>query len=141
MCICGHLVAGGVVCICRQQRKAEVEARRPSARERGYDTKWERESKAFLAKPENHRCACGCGQPAEMVDHRIAHKGDQRLFWNRANWHPMTKRCNSRKAARDEGGFGNPIRGAIADFPAGGHGPHGGRSSGRAHLRNGNFQP
>ena len=45
-----------------------------------------------------------------MVDHRIAHKGDRRLFWDRANWQPMNRRCNSRKAARQEGGFGNPVR-------------------------------
>jgi 5-methylcytosine-specific restriction endonuclease McrA len=45
-----------------------------------------------------------------MVDHRIAHKGNQRLFWDCANWRPMNRRCNSRKAARQEGGFGNPQR-------------------------------
>lgn len=43
-----------------------------------------------------------------MVDHRIAHKGDMRLFWDRSNWRPMNRRCNSRKAAATEGGFGNP---------------------------------
>lgn len=45
-----------------------------------------------------------------MVDHRIAHKGDMALFWNRSNWQPYNRSCNSRKAAALEGGFGNPIR-------------------------------
>jgi 5-methylcytosine-specific restriction endonuclease McrA len=45
-----------------------------------------------------------------MVDHRVAHKGDPVLFWSRSNWQPMNRRCNSRKAASREGGFGNPIR-------------------------------
>ena len=31
--------------------------------------KWQRESKAFLALPENRFCACGCGRVADMVDH------------------------------------------------------------------------
>jgi 5-methylcytosine-specific restriction enzyme A len=96
------------VCECRRQRKAEREKARPGARQRGYDGKWERETAEYLARPENRRCACGCGRIADMVDHRIAHKGDRRLFWDRANWQPMNRRCNSRKAARREGGFGNP---------------------------------
>jgi 5-methylcytosine-specific restriction endonuclease McrA len=41
-----------------------------------------------------------------MVDHRIAHKGDRSLFWDRLNWQPMSHSCNSRKAIREEGGFG-----------------------------------
>lgn len=81
---------------------------RPGARRRGYDSKWERESKAFLARPENCLCVCGCGRPADMVDHIVPHKGDQRLFWDRANWQPMNRRCNSRKAALREGAFGKP---------------------------------
>ena len=92
------------------QRKAEREKTRPGARARGYGAAWEQASKAFLAQPENRYCACGCGRIADMVDHRIAHKGDRRLFWDRANWQPMNRRCNSRKAARQEGGFGNPVR-------------------------------
>ena len=95
--------------------------RRPSADGRGYDSKWRRESKAFLALPENRLCACGCGQLADMVDHKVAHKGDRHLFWDRSNWQPMARGCNSRKAVREEGGFGNPVRSGQGD----------GRSSGR----------
>lgn len=79
---------------------------RPSARQRGYTRQWERESKAFLACPANRTCSCGCGQPADMVDHRIAPKGDMTLFWDRSNWQPMNRRCNIRKAVHCEGGFG-----------------------------------
>ncbi len=97
-------------------------APRPSARSRGYDSKWERESKSFLAQPGNQRCCCGCGQPADMVDHRVAHKGDKGLFWDRANWRPMNRRCNSIKAARYEGGFGREPK------------PYDGRRLGRAQV-------
>jgi len=113
ICSCGHKIAAGIACPCQARRERErqrrVDARRPSARERGYDNKWERVSKAFLALPENRFCACGCGKPADMVDHKVAHKADKRLFWNRSNWQPMNRRCNSRKAVLTEGGFGRRI--------------------------------
>jgi len=44
-------------------------------------------------------------------------------FWDRANWQPMNRRCNSRKAARLEGGFGN-AKGK------GGYGPAGCKADG-----------
>jgi 5-methylcytosine-specific restriction protein A len=87
------------MCACQVKRKAEADQGRPSAQARGYDSKWQRESKAFLALPENSRCACGCDRIANMVDHIQAHKGDKRLFWSRSNWQPMASSpChNSRK--------------------------------------------
>lgn len=80
--------------------------RRPSARERGYDTKWQKERGAFLSQPENQFCerckAAGIlnaghlrmdGSPQTnpkrmhlVVNHRIPHKGDKKLFWDRKNW-------------------------------------------------------
>lgn len=106
-CPYGHPAYTGKRCpACR----TASEARRPSARQRGYDSRWDRESKAFLALPANRMCACRCGKPANVVDHKIPHKGDRRLFWDRSNWQPMHRDCNSRKAASNEGGFGNPIR-------------------------------
>jgi 5-methylcytosine-specific restriction enzyme A len=114
ICGCGHKIAGGAACPCQRRRKVAVEKSRPSARQRGYDTRWQRASADFLARPENKHCACGCGHLADMVDHKRAHKGDMRLFWDRANWQPMNQRCNSRKAASREGGFGNPERAGMA---------------------------
>jgi 5-methylcytosine-specific restriction enzyme A len=81
--------------------------RRPSAARRGYGQKWREAAKAFLVKPENFWCVCGCGRHADMVDHKTAHKGDMKLFWDRSNWQPMNKACNSRKAVLREGAFGN----------------------------------
>lgn len=114
ICGCGLRVAPGAACPCEARRAREAragsEAARPSARQRGYSKDWEREAKAFLAIPENRFCACGCGKAATVVDHKIAHRGDRKLFWDRSNWQPMAKGCNSRKAASAEGGFGNPRR-------------------------------
>lgn len=103
ICTCGRRVGGGAQCVCQQVRKAEADKRRPSARARGYTSKWERESKAFLARPENQRCACGCGRLADMVDHRVPHRGDQRLFWSRSNWQPMASSpCHSSRKQSQE---------------------------------------
>lgn len=110
VCSCGKRVPGGQTCECVKKRRDAKEAQRPSARERGYDSWWERESKAFLALPGNELCACGCGRRAEMVDHIKAPKGDMRLFRDKQNWQPYTRRCNTRKAIRTEGGLGRPVK-------------------------------
>ena len=129
-CPRGHQPFTGSRCPeCAAASKAAAEARRPSARARGYNREWQRESKAFLALPGNRLCACGCGQAADMVDPRVAHKGNMRLFWDRSNWQPMNRRCNSGKAAREEGGFGNPVRvgqGGNRKSDRVGAGPYGG---------------
>jgi 5-methylcytosine-specific restriction endonuclease McrA len=108
LCRCSKTVPAGATCEYQVARNADYERRRGSARKRGYDARWERESAAFLARPENRFCACGCGRRADVVDHKVAHKGNQELFWDRGNWQPMAYGCNSRKAAQSEGGFGNP---------------------------------
>ena len=107
ICSCGKVVAYGVMCGCQllraTERKARFDAKRPSARDRGYDTKWQKASKAFLAQPENRHCACGCGRVADMVDHIVPHRGDMKLFWRRSNWQPMASSpCHSsRKQAQE----------------------------------------
>lgn len=78
---------------------------RGSAASRGYDRRWRKAREGFLAKYPI--CACGCGGLATVVDHIKPHKGDKKLFWDRANWQPMTKVCHDRKTAREDGGFGN----------------------------------
>ncbi|AVA21189.1 hypothetical protein NXC24_CH01533 [Rhizobium sp. NXC24] len=110
ICPCGFSVPKGTKCDCRQKaaaaRQKANDARRGSAASRGYDSKWSRESKAWLASLGEPLCACGCGRHADMVDHRIAPKGDMKLFWDRSNWQPFAGVCNRRKAIRLEGGFG-----------------------------------
>lgn len=86
---------------------------RPHFRARGYTPEWDKASKAFLAEPGNDRC-CRCGAPSQVTDHRKAHKGDPGLFWARWNWQPMCRSCNSRKAASEEGGFGNGAKRRVA---------------------------
>ena len=97
ICGCGRTIPYGAQCPCQlkreRERNARHEANRLSARARGYTSKWQRESKAFLALPENHACI-RCGTPAMLVHHAIPHRGDPPLFWNRKNWRPACKRCH-----------------------------------------------
>lgn len=97
ICPCGHVVASSQRCPCQIRKDAErnrrAEANRPSARERGYDSKWETERAAFLKT--NPTCV-RCGAPAKVVDHVIPHRGDRKLFWSRSNWQALCTSCHAR---------------------------------------------
>ncbi|WP_347710389.1 HNH endonuclease signature motif containing protein [Ancylobacter sp. WKF20] len=112
ICGCGHKVASGVQCPCEARRAADRKARadqnRPSARERGYDGKWQTERAAFL---KAHPTCKRCGQPATVVDHVVPHRGDRKLFWSRSNWQPLCTPCHSRAKQADE------ARGVVRNFP------------------------
>ena len=112
ICRCGLKVAHGATCICQRRRQTERNARhdakRPSARQRGYDTKWDKARAQYLAA--NPRC-CRCSAPAEVVDHIIPHKGDKKLFWSRSNWQPLCRSCHSRSKQSQE-----RREGVVGDF-------------------------
>jgi 5-methylcytosine-specific restriction protein A len=45
--------------------------------------------------------------PADVVDHKQAHKGDARMFWDTRNLQSMTKQCHdSFKQSQERGGYG-----------------------------------
>lgn len=75
-----------------RERKAAFDKKRPSARERGYDVEWQRESKAYL---EQNPTCLRCGKPSALVDHIKPHKGDRALFWDRRNWQPLCRPCHN----------------------------------------------
>lgn len=83
------------------------EDKRPPSSQRGYGAKWRKTKSGYLA---NHPLCAICGKKATTVDHIIPHKGDMKLFWDRKNWQPACQSCNSRKAAKYEGGYGNRRR-------------------------------
>jgi 5-methylcytosine-specific restriction endonuclease McrA len=78
----------------KRQVDAEYDARRGSARARGYELTWEKES--LLFRQEHPLClgcaAIGLAEPASLVDHVIPHKGDRGLFWDKCNWQPACAR-------------------------------------------------
>jgi hypothetical protein len=61
---------------------------RPSARARGYTSKWDKASLAFLAvHPLCRGCeAVGRTEAATLTDHVVPHRGDMARFWDRAWW-------------------------------------------------------
>lgn len=61
---------------------------------RGYGGRWQRERLAFLQQhPLCEMCgAVGQVTEATVVDHRVPHRGDQVLFWDRENWQGLCKR-------------------------------------------------
>jgi len=90
-------------------------ASRPTARQRGYTSAWDKARKAFLtAHPLCAECAKrGVQTPASHVDHITPHKGDKALFWNRANWQPLCPTCHNSGKQRAE--RGRPIVAIGAD--------------------------
>ena len=86
-------------------------ARQPSWRtdkrktaERGYGSKWRTARKAFLAAhPLCERCErSDRAVPATVVNHRVPHRGDQVLFWDRSNWEPTCKWHHDSEIQREE---------------------------------------
>lgn len=82
--------------VIQQARAKEYDARRGSARERGYTTKWEKARKTYLA--HHPLCACcaaqGMTHPAAVLDHIEPHKQDMAKFWDRNNWQGLCEWCD-----------------------------------------------
>lgn len=68
----------------RQVRKHKAREARGSARERGYDARWDRFSRQHLQlHPLCEYClADGRVTAAALVDHDLPHRGDAALFWD-----------------------------------------------------------
>lgn len=100
-----------------RRQRADAKRKDDPLRAQYSDPKWRTGRKEFLSIPGNERCWCGCGRKANTVHHRKAPRSAMpdleralELFWDRNNWRPAHFNCNSREAARSEGGFGNPVR-------------------------------
>lgn len=95
-------------CEKHKKKRANAIVERKGANERGYTYKWQKASKAFLAR---HPLCVMCQQngivkAAEVVDHIKPHRGNQLLFWDKKNWQPLCKKCHDCKTATEDGGFG-----------------------------------
>jgi len=126
----GFAVAGSRWCAThaaygQQQKAAHVaclDQQRGSAAARGYDSRWQKARRTFLAQ-HAHRCVGYAGKkslvsgpsslvsspvclnPATIVDHIVPHRGNQALFWDSSNWQCLCKPCHDRKTATEDGGF------------------------------------
>ena len=93
---------------------------RPSARQRGYSSRWDRARQTYLGTHPHCAMCTKVGQTvkATVVDHIIPHRGDQALFWNTANWQPLCATHHNAAKRRQENGdasFGADVAGRPLD--------------------------
>jgi 5-methylcytosine-specific restriction protein A len=77
-----------------------------------YGRQWQKARAGFLAAhPLCRMCSeAGVIKPANVVDHIIPHRGDERLFWDRSNWQPLCAwHHNSEKAKIEIRGYSRRI--------------------------------
>lgn len=90
---------------CHKHRKRKHgDHNRPSAAKRGYDHRWRKFRKEYLAA---HPLCVTCleegrATPATVVDHIEPHKGDMAKFWNMANMAAMCAPCHNSKTWTNE---------------------------------------
>lgn len=90
------------------KRAARLKSRatrpRDSAHRRGYDRRWQRTSRQWLAEhPLCVTClAAGRTTAATCVDHIVPHRGEMELFWRETNWQSLCNSCHSAKTLRGE---------------------------------------
>ena len=100
--------AGGPRVDTTQQYSTKYERERGSAAKRGYGAAWRKARLGFLA---SHPLCTACEKigrvtAATVVDHIVAHKGSQALFWAYSNWQALCAPCHNSKTAREDGGYG-----------------------------------
>jgi hypothetical protein len=87
----------------REQNKLH-DVKRGSARERGYDARWDKASRSFVARhPLCRYCEAGAWgdpprvEPTALTDHLYPPRLFEGVFWIKALWVPSCGPCNSRK--------------------------------------------
>ena len=90
---------------CKEHKALHPEYTRSASR-RGYGSKWQRMSKAFLQK---HPLCVECMKEdppkyvaATVVDHIVPHRGNQKLFWDKKNWQSLCKKHHDIKTLTEE---------------------------------------
>lgn len=72
--------------------------------QRGYGYRWQQARERYLL--DNPLCVfCarrGMTTAASVVDHVVAHQGDQALFWDQDNWQALCKPCHDSEKQRLE---------------------------------------
>lgn len=71
-----------------------------------YNYRWQKAREGYL---RSHPLCAECSRrgyvvQATIVDHKIPHRGNQKLFWDKANWQSLCENChNSWKQALEKG--------------------------------------
>ena len=90
---------------------------RGTARQRGYDSRWDKARRTHLAQyPWCQACAkAGRRAQAIIVDHIIPHRGVASLFWDRRNWQSLCSSCHSGDKQKAEKSGRSHYRGSSVD--------------------------
>ena len=99
---CPALVPYGVKYCAKHKPLHHEEVRSASAR--GYNSRWQKASKRYLA---SHVFCVECLKEGKYVkatdvDHITPHRGNQRLFWDEHNWQALCHRHHSVKTRRED---------------------------------------
>lgn len=80
---------------CEQHKKAEPSRDTTSKYRWLYKlTRWEKQRKQWLLRPENSRCYM-CGKPSQLPHHSEGFC-DYQTFFDDSKWKPMCKSCHSK---------------------------------------------
>ena len=77
---------------------------RATSTERGYNNRWRKARATYLRNHPLCKMHLDRGRiiPATVVDHIQPHRGNQKLFWDTANWQSLCAECHSRHKQRLE---------------------------------------
>ena len=106
---CPELIESGGYCEKHKQtaaRRYNQYVRDPKIQAMYDSTWWRRERRIFL----NAHPLCECPDcvvndlttPATMVDHKIPHNGDVKLFRDKSNWQAMSLPCHNIKTKKEQ---------------------------------------
>lgn len=75
-----------------------------TSNQRGYNYRWQQARERYLL---DHPLCVFCERKgmttaASVVDHIVAHRGDQDLFWDQGNWQSLCATCHSSVKQREE---------------------------------------
>lgn len=88
----------------RPDERKQSDQRRGTSGQRGYDSRWQKARRTYLSHhPLCVECeALGRVAAATVVHHVVAHRGDQRLFWDVGNWAALCRMHHDRHTAAGE---------------------------------------
>lgn len=95
----------------RREQNKLADVKRGSARERGYDSRWDSASRSFIGRhPLCRYCEVGAwGDPARvtptaLTDHLYPPRLFEGVFWLKRLWVPACGECNTRKLSIERQG-------------------------------------
>jgi len=92
---------GGYCELHQKIKTSRYDKQRGSSAKRGYGSKWRVERDKYLR--ENPYCVECLKKSkyvmAKVVDHKIPHRGDMKLFWDKSNWQSLCTYHHNRKTA------------------------------------------